>query len=331
MVDRSMVYNIIYALAAKDGREKALFGDSAPHAITAFEHSLAGSGFPELWFEIPLTGEPWFDLHVLTESKDAEPGMAFSPEMCGGNPKVFEWFAAQKGAVRQLALSWDTGSGDSSTPAVQLLVSGPDPQVTCDFLAVAGRLDAMAAYRAFRDRLPAGWFACYTGTFPARPKHNLRVECIPGHDLQQAYANDASLLAEHLKQVGLQDLGDTLVPRCQELARTPFHIEFQFDVDERGYADTTFGASLRFAAPPGDGEWRPFDPDGEAGELMRRIEEWGLADSRWRPLADTAYATRVAHGGHSALLYCYPAFVKLRWRKASPLDAKAYIIAGVDE
>ena len=103
MVDRSMVYNIIYALAAKDGREKALFGDSAPHAITAFEHSLAGSGFPELWFEIPLTGEPWFDLHVLTESKDVEPGMAFSPETCGGNPKVFEWFAAQEGAVRQLA------------------------------------------------------------------------------------------------------------------------------------------------------------------------------------------------------------------------------------
>ena len=47
-------------------------------------------------------------------------------------------------------------------------------------------------------------------------------------------------------------LGDTLVPRCQELASTPFQLEFQFDVDERGCASATFGASLRFAAPPGD-------------------------------------------------------------------------------
>ena len=32
--------------------------------------------------------------------------------------------------------------------------------------------------------------------------------------------------------------------------------------------------------------------------------------------------------GESRLIYCYPAFLKLRWRGGKPLDAKAYFIAG---
>ena len=328
MVDRMMIYNIIYALTAKDGRESVLFGDCSPYAREAFARSLAGRGFPELWFEIPLAGDPWFDLHALTSCEDVDSGMAFSDEVCGGLPEAFAWFAAQGDDVRQLALSWDTGSGDCSSPAVQLLVPGSDTRVTCGFLEAAGRSDAMSAYCAFRERLPEGWFACYAGVFPARPGHNLRVECIPDRDLQQAYADDGDLLAADFRRVGLQDLGDTLVSRCRELARTPFQLEFQFDVDKQGCAGATVGASLRFASPPGDDSWHAFDPEGEAGTLMRRVEEWGLADDRWRLLADATFAKRVARGGQSKLLYCYPAFVKLRWRNARPLDAKAYLIAG---
>ncbi|MEE0026575.1 MAG: hypothetical protein U0J70_03215 [Atopobiaceae bacterium] len=42
----------------------------------------------------------------------------------------------------------------------------------------------------------------------------------------------------------------------------------------------------------------------------------------------TVYANRVAFAGKSARLYCYPAFIKLRWRDGEPLDAKAYLVAG---
>lgn len=45
---RAMFFDIIYALAAKDERENALFGNSAPLAREAFLHSLAGDYFPEL-------------------------------------------------------------------------------------------------------------------------------------------------------------------------------------------------------------------------------------------------------------------------------------------
>ena len=30
----------------------------------------------------------------------------------------------------------------------------------------------------------------------------------------------------------------------------------------------------------------------------------------------------------SAVLYCFPAFIKLRWRAGEPADAKAYLVAG---
>lgn len=43
MLDRTMLYDLIYALAAIDGREEKLFGDCAPLAHEAFMRGLAGS------------------------------------------------------------------------------------------------------------------------------------------------------------------------------------------------------------------------------------------------------------------------------------------------
>lgn len=328
-MNRSFLFDIVYALTARDGREEALFGSCAAAAREAFSRSIAGHGFPELWFEAPLAGQPWLDLHALASREHLEPDETFSAYETGGNPEAFAWFARQGDGVRQLALSWDTGSGDASDAAVQLLISRKNPDLTCAFLEAAGRSDAVSAYRAFHDRLPNNWFACYTGVFPTRPNHNLRVECIPDKELQQLYAHDADLLEEHLRQTGFRDFGDTLLPRCQELTRLPFQFEFQFDVDADGNADTTLGASVRFAAPPGDEQEECFDPNGATARLMSRLEQWGLADDRWHSLAGTIFSTRIKRGDDSALLYCYPAFVKLRWRNGDPLDAKTYLIAGV--
>ena len=336
-----MAYQIIYSLAARGGRQEALFGSCAPLAAEAFERSCACDAFPELWFELPLAGEPWFDLHALTSRDDVRPGMIFRPERTGGWPEVFEWFAGAEN-VRQLALSFDVSSGSIERPAVQLLVSRRDARTTCDFLEAAGRPDAVAPYRSFLERLPEGWFACYTGTFPARAGEApasggpasggpalpwVRVECIPTAELQRAYASDAALLEAHLRQTGLAELGDTLMERFQALAGMPFQLEFQFDVMGDGRAGRTIGVSSRFAMHATD-EWHAFDSPA-AIALMRRLEGWGLADSRWQLLGQTAFSKRLDFNGESCLIYCLPTFVKLRWRGGEPLDAKTYLIAGL--
>ena len=64
---------------------------------------------------------------------------------------------------------------------------------------------------------------------------------------------------------------------------------------------------------------------------MQHVEEWGLADERWRLLADTAFAKQIKFSGESALIYCFPAFIKLRWRNGEPIDAKAYLMAGTQQ
>lgn len=326
-----MIYDIIYALMAQEGREAALFGDGAPLAHEAFERSLVGAAFPELWFELPLAGDPWFDLHVLTAREDVSPNMTFAPDSFGGCGDAFAWFAQQERGVRQLALSYDVSSGDIAHPAVQLLVGTDDPECHAGFLTAAGRPDAAEAYRRFAARLPRGWFACYAGVFPRRPEVDLRVECIPDARLQQAYAADSSLLKADLAQLGMEEFGDTLLPRCQELAQQPFELEFQFDVTRAGAAGSTFAASLRFGAPSEASSGSSFDPKGAAGELMKLLESWGLADERWRLLAGTMFAKRMARQGRQGLLYAYPAFIKLRWRNGKPVDAKTYLIAGVQQ
>ncbi len=269
MVNPVMLYNILYALAATGGREAALFGACNPAAQEAFARSMPTEAFPEIWLEIPLAGKPWMDFHALTAREGLNPAKPFVPETTGGSPDAFAWFAEQDpDEVRQLALSWDTSSGTEADPAVQLLVRRRKPEITCGFLEAVGRPDAIPAYRAFVNRIPGDWFACYTGVFPQRPGHNLRIECIPSIELQRAYADDGLLLQEHLHQVGLSELGETIIPRCQELANTPFRLEFQFDVNEDGTAGPTFGASVRFD-PPAESKDAAFNPDGAVGELMQ--------------------------------------------------------------
>ena len=328
-MNHSMLYEILYALAASGGREQALFGSCAPAARKAFAQSSAGSAFPEIWFEIPLLGMSRFDLHVLTSRETLDPETLFPAEATGGFPGVFQWFARQGESVCQLALSWDLVPGEDPSAAIQLLVRGTDPNTVMGFLKAAGREDAIERYMAFSKRLPEGWYTCYYGIFPERPGSDLRVECIPDQSLQAAYAKDPELLRGHLAQVGIRRFGNTLLPRCRDLADTPFRLEFQFDVGEDGTAGPVMGTSLRFACPPGEGDWGFFNPGGEAGKLMERICEWRLADDRWRLLGDTAFARRVTRGEESCLLFCFPAFVKLRWRAGVPLDAKAYLMAGI--
>ncbi|MBP3893653.1 MAG: hypothetical protein J6D34_06380 [Atopobiaceae bacterium] len=331
-LDNELLYYLLYALVARGGRGDALFGDALPLTRGALVRSLAADAFPELWFEIPLLGEPWLDFHALTSRSDLKAGMTFSPEQTGGCPRAFEWFAAQpEKGVRQLALSWDTSRGDIEHPAIQLLVYDTPsyPALTCGFLEAAGRPDATAAYRSFVDRMPKGWFACYTGVFPGRTTPFLRVECIPSSEQQTAYANSQDLLREHLCQMGMTEPPEDLLSRCQALAKAARKIEFQFDVTPEGYAGDTFSVSLRFACPPGTDDWLCLATDGPVGELMGGLQADGIVDDRWRLLEQTSFANRVGFAGESTTLFCYPAFLKLRWRAGKFVDAKAYLVAGV--
>ena len=327
-MDRMDLYDLIYALAARDGREAALFGTCAAAAREAFARSLTGAAFPELWFEVPLSGDPWLDLHALVSHGDVAGEVATFAGHAGAYDAALAWFAHQQtGAVRQLALSYDTSAGDVEHPAVQLLVNGRDVSIPLGFLEAAGRADARDSYRSFVGSMPAPWYACYVGAFPGRQAPGtpswVRVECIVGDEAQRLYAADASSLQAHLAQVGLEDLCGDTVDGMQLLARSPFPLELQFNIGPDGRALPTVSASVRFQPS----HWMGEEGRTAIAELARRLQDRGLADSRVEQLAQTLFAKRVTHGDESAVVSCFPAFVKLRWREGGPCDAKAYLMA----
>ncbi len=328
--DRRMLYDIIYALAAKDGRESALFGTCAPVAKEAFCRSLVGDTFPELWFELPLAGDPWFDLHSLVSHADIAGTNVRYAGHEGRYDDALTWFASCEEGVRQLAMSYDVSSGDIDCPAVQLLVDRRGSDVVGGFLGAVGRPEALDAWRTFCRNMPDSWYACYTGVFPGRVQRAfapfLRMECIVNAAMRHEYVRNGPALAGHLRDVGGFWANDTLVVQCQQLVTSPFPFEFQFDVQEDGSAGPTLGASVRFHTA----DWMDAGARGSMAQLMDRVSSWGLADDRWRLLADMVYAKRVTLDDKAVSLYCYPAFLKLRWRDGAPLDAKAYLIAGVD-
>ena len=189
-MDRMRMYDIIYALAAKDSRETALFGNCAPCAREALSRSLAGEKLPEIWLEVPLSGDPWFDIHALTAYEDVAGTQAAFAGQGGSYADALSWFAAQPPmTVRQLALSYDTHAGDVDHPAVQLLVCGRDKSVPLEVLEAIGLSSAKPSYRTFAHNMPKEWFACYIGAFPRRQATDsppwVRVECLVGKKLQR--------------------------------------------------------------------------------------------------------------------------------------------------
>ncbi len=329
-MDYETLYNIIYALAARDGREAALFGDCAPYAREAFSRSLVGDAFPELWFEIPLTGNPWFDFHALVSRKDVAEGQSTYAEYCGPYADALAWLVAQKPyTVRQLALSFDTHVHDLEHPAVQLLLGAFDMSVPLAFLEVVGRLDAKDSYRTFVESIPQEWYACYVGTFPGREASSasrwVRVECVVGDVLQHAYANDAAKLREHLARVGLGSLCESAIADIRRLAQTPFPLEFQFNVGPNGKALPVLSASVRLQPV----DWKEVSRRNAIDSLVGWLQSRNLADDRCALLPQTVFAKRVTRGDFSTTIYCLPAFVKLRWREGMPPDAKAYLLAGI--
>lgn len=320
---REGLYDLIYALAARDGRDTVLFGKGATAAREAFARGLCGDVFPELWFELPLAEDPWFDMHMLVSREDMRGGEAFA-DLDGTYADVLAWFA-QSEDTRQLALSFDSGSGDARHPAVQLLLDIGSMAVTQDFLSAVGRADLADSYRSFVERMPKGWYACYSGVFPARPDTGwVRVECIVGEEAQRSYADDPESLSAHLAQVGIGDVDGEMLSHTHELARSNFPLELQFDVGRDGHALPRLGTSVRFQ--PHD--WTDSDASEHVEELLSKAEGWGLADDRWRHLRETAFAKRATLGKEAATLWCFPAFLKIRWREDNGLDAKAYLMAG---
>ncbi len=319
----------MYVLMSADGRRDALFGGDFKLASEAFARSLAGKDFPEVWFELPLAGEPWHDFHSLVSYDDVAGRKVSYAGHAGVYDDALAWFAAQtlnESAAHKLALSYDTSRGDVESPAVQLLRNMNDPGLPVDFLNAVGRTDLRDNYLAFAMRMPSDWYDCYVGVFPGREGAEcdpwLRVECMQGMSTQRTYANDPDRLRADLESIGMADVSEEAIAGTQLLARSPFSLEMQFNIGADGIARPTLSSCVRFE--PRD--WADPERRERVYELLGEVQRLGMADNRWKLLLEASFKKRVKKDDETVFLTCYAPGLKLRWRDGQAPDAKVYLI-----
>lgn len=75
-------------------------GDGIGRALEIFQRSLIGSDYPSFWLEVPLAGEPGFDLHVYYDRGRVHPRDRFEEGNGFGMQSLFDWyFGVETGGV----------------------------------------------------------------------------------------------------------------------------------------------------------------------------------------------------------------------------------------
>ena len=326
-LDRLTIYEAIYLLAAGEGREEKLFGTCAPLAREAFERSLIGGEFPIIWFEIPLSGEPWFDLHVSLSREELHGDVRFAPGAGSGYDELFRWYAEEETGGCGLAFAYDVSRGTIDDPAVHVNVNQKPLSDMDRFFELASGKEAAGLYSDFTNRLPRGWSVWYAGSHPGRPGSPVRVDCYVDQTLEKAYAADSAMLERDLRTCGFDAIGSALHDLATPILQSPFRLELQFDLMHDGSLGPTLGISAGFSVGSANRIRRLFGEGGPAATLMGAVERMGLADDRWRLIPDASFSKLVHVDGEAIALYCVPTFVKLRMREGEALDAKLYLQA----
>lgn len=319
------LYETLHHLASKDADD--LFGTNAPLAHEAFEHALASPSMPTVWFEVPLSGPPRFDLHVAHSNGVLHKYAPFASDAMDGHGGLLNWYASEPREGGGLALAYDVGDGRIDAPAVHVNVNGAKAFDAEGFFAHVGRPEAAALYRSFAVRLPQGWHIWYFGVHPGRPGAPVRIDCFVDESVKRAYAADPTKLEEDLREAGFAVEGSAVQRIGAEVAASPFGMELQFDVLSDGSLGQTVGISAQFPLVVASAARPLWEPAGSAAQLMKFAVDSSIADARWQHIRDTIFSTAVRIDSATQALYCIPVFAKFRVRADRLFDTKIYLQA----
>lgn len=326
------VFDALYGIAAKDGREAALFGHSIELARPAYQKTLIGDGYPSAYLEFPLMGEPRFDL--LSVHARVEPGSRFAPGTGFGCQKMFDWFSGASIDGVRCGLELDCSDGETERAGVYLQQRTHTELVT-PFLESVGEGRRAASYHAVLERMPAGWPPSYVGLFPGRSGTPLRIGGYLSSEAQRRCAKDPSELARAFDAIGFGAYVDAMLERCAEFMALAPSVDFQFDIMADGSLGDVFGLSLSFNKTK-PREARACMERGYGADVCLALERWGLADDRWRLIAGATLAKHVpfqkddGQEGRLALCILFN-YAKVKFKGTEAQPAKFYLLLEAGE
>jgi len=181
---------------------------------------------------------------------------------------------------------------------------------------------------AFRS-MPSGWIPYYAGLMAGRPKAPARLGFMVTADRVARYAEDIRLCERDMRKCYPVPFSADMRKLMSFLAQKSSGLDIQFDL----YPDGSFGDGLGVTVNGASHDPRQskgYMETGPIGEIMRHIEDLGLADGRWRLMDQTCYGIRrrVFEKGRCRLVGDVVRLnaVKIRFRKGDAFLAKGYLI-----
>ena len=322
-------FDALYSIAAKDGREEALLGRSIELARPAYEKTLIGSGYPSVYLEFPLLGEPCFD--ILSVYRYIERGARFAQGAGFGYQNMMDWFSAldrNDDNIISCGIELDLSEEETETAGIYLQQHGRYKLVT-PFLKSVGEEARAAGYIDTLLRMPGGWPPAYVGLFPGRKGTPLRIGGYMDSSEMRHCIDDPAHLAAAFDTIGFTAYDVPMLNRCAELMALAPNVDFQFDIMADGTMGDTFGLSLSF------NETKPWQArecmeSGYGAELMNKLQQWGLADDRWKLIAGAAFARHIgferANGSEGRFALCVLFnYAKIKFTAAEMRNSKFYL------
>lgn len=195
-----------------------------------------------------------------------------------------------------------------------------------------GKADCISGVMGAFAAAPPRWRPYYAGCMAGRVGEPVRIGFFLPGESRAYYAAHPLRLAEEIEQYGGHKLLSEEKDKLSYLIQNSGVWDLQFDLCPDGTFADALGVTLNMGvggADPRNSE--EFMMKGKAGQVMRSLEAWGLADSRWQEMGRACYGVMriVRENGQRRILGDTVRLntVKVRFSEGRAYLAKGYLFA----
>ena len=321
-------YEMLCAHAGKDGREEVLFGDSLSRAREYVPPYLTGLMFPEVYFEMPLSGNPFLDV-VVSYGKN-RPG--FTIEAREEESRILDWVANSRKVYRDISVGFelDTHCKEFTEPAIHY-----EPRRSLEsvepFCELIGEKENARLYLDMCERMQDTWPLSLFGLFRGRKNSPLRISGYLTKEEKEAYAFNPSAVAGVFDAIGFKAYSSEMLSQVSEvIGIAPDALDFQFDV----YPDYTLGDKFSLDVQIKERHPEAITDALSTGPLSEMISMWkdlGVLDERFKLVKESTMKQSFPIIKNNGLPGEYileerPKWMKITWKDARPVLSKCYCL-----
>ena len=323
-------YQVLCLQLADEGRGASLLGDCVERARTCALPFLACNQFPSVYFEFPLAGDPFLDVTLLYGK--LEPGTRIDSPAASGCERLLDWYANAYDKHHNISFGFELDTSKQQLPAAAIhFQPRTHTSLVEPFFDAIGEPERAHLYLDLAERMPKGWELAFFGLFRGRPNSPLRVCGYLHVETVLPYTKDPSLLASVFDDIGFSAYDEAMLGQIATLLGTSSSgFDYQFDIYPDGSLGDTFAIDVQLQVEKPEAV-RATMENGEGGRIMQLFEDWGIADDRWKSLADIAFARKLPQikddGTDTSFSFTLmPGWTKVRWRKCALQPAKYYYL-----